>query len=89
MASTPIRTCIGCRGKSPKKDLLRFACDFPRGLRIDPKRSLPGYGAYVCPSQTCINAAFRSAKIINSHLGVSLSKQAIDLFKQELLDLMN
>ena len=87
MVVTPIRTCIGCRGKFPKKSLLRFACDSNRSLRIDLKGKFPGRGAYVCRSQACIDAAFRSPKIVNAHLRVNLSKGAIDLFKQEFIDL--
>jgi predicted RNA-binding protein YlxR (DUF448 family) len=86
MVSLPIRTCIGCRRKSTKGDLLRFVCDSTGNLRADPKSKLPGRGAYVCYSQTCINAAFKSHKRVNYLLRVSLSKQAVDLFKQELLE---
>lgn len=85
MASLAIRTCIGCRRKFAKTDLLRFVCDSTEGLRADPKGKLPGRGAYVCYSQTCINAAFKSHKRVNALLRVSLSKQAVDIFKQELL----
>mgnify|MGYP001597032410 CR=1 FL=1 len=84
----PIRTCIGCRGKFPKKDLLRFVCNAAGSLRADPTGKLPGRGAYVCLSQACINAAFRSQKV-TTLLRVNLSKDAVDLFKQELLDLVN
>lgn len=86
MVAMPIRTCIGCRGKFPKKDLLRFVRDTAGNLRADPTGKLPGRGAYVCWSQACINTAFRSKKI-NAHLRVNLSKQAIDSFKQKLLSL--
>lgn len=89
MAAIPIRTCIGCRGKFPKRDLLRFVWDSVEGLRADPKGKLPGRGAYVCLSQACINAAFNSHKRVNSLLKINISKQMYDLFKQELLDLVS
>ena len=88
MAAMPIRTCIGCRGKFPKKDLLRFVRDTVGNLQTDLTGKLPGRGAYVCQSQTCINVTFRSQKI-NNHLRVNLSRQAIDSFKRELLSLVN
>ena len=88
MAAIPIRTCIGCRGKFPKKDLLRFVQDAAGNLQTDPTGKLPGRGAYVCQWQVCINVTFRSQKI-NAHLRVNFSKREIDSFKQELLSLVS
>lgn len=86
MAAMPIRTCIGCRGKFPKKDLLRFVQDAAGNLRTDPTGKAPGRGAYVCRSQACIHVAFKSQKI-NAHLRFNFSRQVVDSFKQELLNL--
>ena len=88
MAVMPIRTCIGCRGKFPKKDLLRFVQDATGNLQTDPTGKLPGRGAYVCQSQVCINVTFKSQKI-NNHLRSNFSRQVIDSFKQELLSLVS
>jgi predicted RNA-binding protein YlxR (DUF448 family) len=88
MAAMPIRTCIGCRGKLPKKDLLRFVRDAAGDLQTDSTGKLPGRGAYVCQSQACINVTFKSQKI-NAHLRSNLSRQVIDSFKQELLSLVS
>lgn len=88
MAAMPIRTCIGCRGKFTKKNLLRFVRDAAGNLQTDPTGKLPGRGAYVCQSQVCINVTFRSQKI-NTHLQSNLSRQVIDSFKQELLSLVS
>ena len=88
MAAVPIRTCIGCRGKFPKKDLLRFVREAAGNLQTDPTSKLPGRGAYVCQSQACINITFKSQRI-NTHLRSNLSRQVIDSFKQELLSLVS
>ena len=88
MAAMPIRTCVGCRGKFSKKHLLRFVRDAAGNLQTDSAGKLPGRGAYVCQSQVCINATFKSQKI-NTHLRVNLSRQVIDSFKQELLRLVS
>ncbi len=88
MAAIPIRTCIGCRSRFPKKDLLRFVRDAAGNLQTDPTGKLPGRGAYVCQSQACINVTFKSQKI-NGHLRSNLSQRAIDSFKQELLNLVS
>ena len=88
MAAMPIRTCIGCRGKFPKKDLLRFVRNTAGNLQTDLTGRLPGRGAYVCQSQACINITFKSQKI-NTHLRSNFSRQVIDAFKQELLSLVS
>jgi predicted RNA-binding protein YlxR (DUF448 family) len=44
----PIRTCIVCRTKKPKKDLLRLALT-PEGVVVlDISQRMNGRGAYVC-----------------------------------------
>ena len=88
MAAMPVRTCIGCRDKFPKKDLLRFVQAATGKLQADLTGKLPGRGAYVCQSQVCINITFKSQKI-NAHLRSNLSNQVVDSFKRELLSLVS
>src|SRR6516225_1671168 len=54
----PVRTCVGCRARAAKSDLLRVV---GRGDEVvpDPLARLPGRGAYVHPSQTCFEQAQR------------------------------
>lgn len=80
-----IRTCIGCRGKLPKKVLIRFVCQDGGKLKIDCHKKLGGRGAYVCPSQDCIRKAFKFPKRINSLLRVQLASENITQFEQMLL----
>ncbi|MCB0917059.1 MAG: YlxR family protein [Actinobacteria bacterium] len=55
----PIRTCVGCRDRSPKPELLRIVL---RDGRIQPDRlaSAPGRGAYVHPTAECVRLARRA-----------------------------
>ena len=85
MAAIALRTCIGCRGKFPKKTLLRFVCHLDSHLRADGTGKSPGRGAYVCESQACIAEAFKAHKRVNSLLRSNLSREIIMQFKQELL----
>ena len=80
-----IRTCIGCRGKFSQKTLLRFVGQKDETLRIDNRRQLHGRGAYVCPSQPCIQKAFKSPRRINSLLRVQLRNEIIERFENVLL----
>ena len=85
MAASTLRTCIGCRGKFPKKTLLRFVSHLESHPRADGTGKLPGRGAYVCESKDCITEAFKSHKRVNSLLRTNLSKEVVMQFKQCLL----
>ena len=53
-----IRTCIGCRIREAKSDLLRLVA-VGGDIVPDPKARLPGRGAYLHPSQECFELAQR------------------------------
>ena len=56
MAREPVRTCVGCRSRAPKSELLRVA-RAPDGARADPAASAPGRGAYVHRDAGCVEAS--------------------------------
>lgn len=82
----PIRTCIGCRSKFPQNCLIRFVCHRGESLEIQELTKLPGRGAYVCSSVSCIQDAFKVPKRINALLRSQLPKSVINEFKQTILD---
>ncbi|WP_234356427.1 YlxR family protein [Blastococcus sp. Marseille-P5729] len=55
------RTCIGCRQQADASELIRFVVDAadPGRLRVDPRRRLPGRGAHLHPTVSCLEAATR------------------------------
>ncbi|WKX72897.1 YlxR family protein [Streptomyces sp. XD-27] len=54
----PERTCIGCRERAAKQDLLRMAV-VGDDVVPDDRGTLPGRGAYVHPDPACIDLAVR------------------------------
>ncbi|HSK27136.1 MAG TPA: YlxR family protein [Jiangellales bacterium] len=64
-ASTPLRTCVGCRERASKSELLRVvaagAGAGPGGPAVvpDPRGRLPGRGAYLHPVPRCLDLAER------------------------------
>ncbi len=54
--SGPVRTCVGCRERAARADLLRVVADGDR-LVPDPARRLPGRGASVHPDLRCVDLA--------------------------------
>jgi predicted RNA-binding protein YlxR (DUF448 family) len=55
--STPERTCVGCRQKAAKTELLRVVADQAGQVVIDYRQSAPGRGAYLHPE--CLTANLR------------------------------
>lgn len=56
LGHAPLRTCLVCRGKTLKKELLRYVCEAaaePARLIADPEQKLPGRGFYVCGRESC------------------------------------
>ncbi|MEU9989392.1 YlxR family protein [Streptomyces sp. NPDC048045] len=54
----PERTCVGCRQRAAKDDLLRTVADQEQCVP-DPRGTLPGRGAYVHPDLVCLDQAVR------------------------------
>lgn len=53
------RTCIGCRVRKPKGELVRYILD-PSGQVVeDTDKTLPGRGAYLCGSTECLQKALK------------------------------
>ena len=53
----PERTCVGCRERAAKRDLIRVVRSSRGDAEVDTSGSTPGRGTYVHPDEACINAA--------------------------------
>ncbi|GAA4816109.1 hypothetical protein GCM10023353_22700 [Tomitella cavernea] len=73
-SAAPVRTCVGCRGRESRSDLLRVVFRPGREAKAgvsaphdaaaasvvpDPRRRLPGRGAWIHPTWECMRAAER------------------------------
>jgi predicted RNA-binding protein YlxR (DUF448 family) len=50
-----VRTCVGCRQKRPKKELVRFVIT-REGLAVG---NADGRGTYLCRSRSCLDKALK------------------------------
>jgi predicted RNA-binding protein YlxR (DUF448 family) len=63
MGTGPVRTCLGCRSRRPKDDLLRVARRPDGSVVADPAAGEPGRGGYVCFDPDCVRAAISSGRL--------------------------
>lgn len=90
---TPERTCVGCRRKCNKDELVRIvlcisenACD-PAGMVLDTEGRMKGRGAYLCRKNECLELAVRK-KAFNRAFKQAVSDEVIeglrDSFEREV-----
>lgn len=58
----PERTCVICRKKTTKRELVRLVCT-PAGVEIDITGKKPGRGAYLCKGLVCWETAFKNERL--------------------------
>jgi predicted RNA-binding protein YlxR (DUF448 family) len=59
----PLRSCIACRAKLPKRELFRVVRTPEGTLEMDPKGKRAGRGAYVCREWECCEAALQPGRL--------------------------
>jgi uncharacterized protein len=62
----PERTCVGCRGRAPKRSLLRLAVDPDGTVTVDASGRHPGRGAYVHRDRSCMEAALAHGALVRA-----------------------
>ncbi|HEX8100073.1 MAG TPA: YlxR family protein [Actinomycetota bacterium] len=70
----PERTCLGCRQKATKPDLVRVVRRPDGEIAFDPTGHAPGRGAYLHPSDACVRRAVRANGIARA-LKIAMSAQ--------------
>ena len=59
----PLRSCIACRGKHPKRALIRVVSTPEGTLEIDAKGKRQGRGAYLCRDWNCCEIALQPGRL--------------------------
>ena len=80
----PMRMCVGCRERAPKKELIRVVRTPEGGLLLDARDKAPGRGAYICRKAECLQKA-RKSRALERMLNITISPEAYD----ELEDALN
>jgi len=59
----PLRVCIGCQEKKPKKELVRIVRTPEEKIALDLTGKKPGRGAYICPLESCLKKAIKGKRL--------------------------
>jgi predicted RNA-binding protein YlxR (DUF448 family) len=88
----PQRSCITCREKKDKRDLVRLVYN-SKIVEIDPKGKKPGRGAYLCQKYDCWDIALRKNRLDQAlRTNLSLENRQVlleygkSLTKKEVVD---
>lgn len=60
MKKIPQRTCIGCKEKKDKKELIRIVKDKEGNITLDRTGRANGRGAYICDNIQCLEKAIKT-----------------------------
>jgi len=73
----PLRVCIGCQEKKPKKELVRIVRTPEGNVDLDLTGKKPGRGAYICPQQACLKNALKGRRL-EKNLQLTVSKELVE-----------
>jgi predicted RNA-binding protein YlxR (DUF448 family) len=82
----PVRTCVGCRKRAAKRELLRVTAGSVEGhLAVvpDPGSTAPGRGAHLHPTPECHDLAVRRkafARALRLAAGAGLTSAPVEAY---------
>lgn len=82
----PQRTCLGCQAVRPKREMIRIVRTPEGALLVDPTGKKSGRGAYVCPSDECLEL-LKKGKRLEKVLDVKALPSFFDQLKTRILEI--
>jgi len=85
LKSIPLRTCMGCNEKKPKKELIRIVKNKEGQISLDKTGKLDGRGAYICDSTECLEKVIKS-KRLEKALECQISEEVYNNLRGVIVD---
>lgn len=76
-----VRTCVGCRQRGNRSDLIRIA-NFQGNLSVDSDKKMPGRGSWLHKKTKCLETAVERKAFGRAFRGKADLEQVTDLVKQ-------
>ncbi len=83
----PERSCIICRCKNEKKDLLRIVADQNCIATLDTKQNINSRGIYICNNKECLT---KCKKLINNgkfRTKINIDNQSLEKVIDNIIEL--
>ena len=74
MKKIPLRTCMGCNEKRPKKELIRIVKQKDGNVEVDQTGKTEGRGAYICNNIECLNKVINTKRLERT-LDIQISEE--------------
>ena len=88
MKKIPMRTCVMCKNKTDKRQLLRIVRTPEGMIEFDPTGKKNGRGAYLCKQDASINN-IRNVKKIAATLEISPNPEQLEQVVTEIKTYLN
>jgi len=79
----PLRKCLGCEERFPKKDLIRVVKNNEGEIFLDKTCKANGRGAYICNNIKCFETAYKNRKFERA-FKAQIPKDIYEKIRQEL-----
>lgn len=83
MKKIPMRTCIGCNEKKPKKEFIRVVKPSEGEIFVDFSGRANGRGAYICHDSACLEKAIKT-KRLSRVFEMEIDNEIYDKLKNEI-----
>ena len=80
----PLRMCMGCGARKPKKELIRVVRDKDGNISVDTTGRAQGRGAYVCRNAECVKK-LRKSRALNRTFKCEVADEVYALIEEEIL----
>ncbi|QJC22663.1 YlxR family protein [Arcanobacterium buesumense] len=80
-----IRTCVGCRTKAYRNELLRVIASDDGCLQPDPRAIMPGRGAWIHPRSECVAQAIKTSQFARAFRRSILSTDVLDAYVSDFV----
>ena len=74
MKKIPLRTCMGCNEKRPKKELIRIVKQKDGNVEVDQTGKTEGRGAYICNNIECLDKVIKTKRLERT-LDIQISEE--------------
>ena len=88
MKKIPMRTCVICREKCKKSELIRIVNNEEEGVVADASGKMNGRGAYVCANMQCITQP-KAQRALAAALKTEVTREAYTAIVNKIEKLVN